>query len=288
MPLYSQSAGKHPIYPADSWIPGGEDTQSRVRRHAAALASVTARGLPGTAAQREMAPPGHEPERRAPEGTDYPHARNSAVLLALCPGSTRDEWYVAVIERIDDGGVHAGQAAFPGGAHEPPERFPEETALREAHEEIGLDPRLVTVVDSLTPLYIPVSNFLVVPVVACVAAFPPRRHAAAASVSARSSASAVDMPPHMSLAVPSNGEVERVVFVALEHLARYRTTGLFRARRGTLRAPCFQLAAETVAGCASDFSVWGATAMILNELLRVHEAALGEETTGGPHGASPG
>jgi 8-oxo-dGTP pyrophosphatase MutT (NUDIX family) len=61
---------------------------------------------------------------------------------------------------------HAGQPAFPGGAVDPTDADTIACALREAEEEVGLDPSTVEVVAVLPTLWIPVSNFLVTPVLA--------------------------------------------------------------------------------------------------------------------------
>lgn len=54
---------------------------------------------------------------------------------------------------------HAGQIAFPGGRFEPADKDLEETALREAVEEIGIDPANIEILGELSPLYVVVSNF---------------------------------------------------------------------------------------------------------------------------------
>jgi hypothetical protein len=61
---------------------------------------------------------------------------------------------------------HAGQVSFPGGAIDPGDSGPVSAALREAQEEVGLDPSGVQVVAELPPLYLPPSNFVVTPVLA--------------------------------------------------------------------------------------------------------------------------
>jgi 8-oxo-dGTP pyrophosphatase MutT (NUDIX family) len=73
---------------------------------------------------------------------------------------------VLVLQRAATMRNHAGQPAFPGGAADPGDADPAATALREAHEEVGLDPTSVTVLAELPRLWIPVSGFVVTPVLA--------------------------------------------------------------------------------------------------------------------------
>jgi 8-oxo-dGTP pyrophosphatase MutT (NUDIX family) len=91
--------------------------------------------------------------------------RASAVLVLL----GEDPAYgpdVLILQRAATLRNHAGQPAFPGGAAEPGDRDAAATALREAHEEVGLDPASVTVLAELPPLWIPVSDFVVTPILA--------------------------------------------------------------------------------------------------------------------------
>jgi len=89
--------------------------------------------------------------------------RDSAVLVLF--GMTADqELDVLVIERAHDMRSHAGQPAFPGGAVDAGDDGPIGAALREAQEETGLDPAGVRVFGLLPDLYIPVSDFVVTPV----------------------------------------------------------------------------------------------------------------------------
>lgn len=92
-------------------------------------------------------------------------ARPSAVLILLGeePGAGPD---VLMLQRAETLRNHAGQPAFPGGVVDPGDAHPAHTALREAGEEVDLDPSSVQVVAELPPLWIPVSNYLVTPVLA--------------------------------------------------------------------------------------------------------------------------
>ena len=92
---------------------------------------------------------------------------------------------LVLTERVDYGGDHSGEVSLPGGKVEPGDADAAATALREAWEEVGLDVLSagVEVVGSLDALWIPPSNFRVVPVVAIAArrpAFVPDRREVAA------------------------------------------------------------------------------------------------------------
>ncbi|TDC41987.1 CoA pyrophosphatase [Micromonospora sp. KC213] len=91
--------------------------------------------------------------------------RESAVLVLLGeePAVGPD---VLVLQRAATLRNHAGQPAFPGGAADPEDADAPATALREANEEVGLDPSSVTVLAELPRLWIPVSDFVVTPVLA--------------------------------------------------------------------------------------------------------------------------
>jgi 8-oxo-dGTP pyrophosphatase MutT (NUDIX family) len=73
---------------------------------------------------------------------------------------------VLLIQRAHTMRTHGGQPAFPGGAMDHMDEGPTHTALREAAEETGLDPAGVAVVATLPSLWVPVSNFVVAPVLA--------------------------------------------------------------------------------------------------------------------------
>lgn len=91
--------------------------------------------------------------------------RRSAVLVLLGeqPKTGPD---VLLLQRSATLRSHAGQPAFPGGACDREDVDTTATALREATEEVGLDPETATVIASLPRLWIPVSGYVVTPVLA--------------------------------------------------------------------------------------------------------------------------
>ena len=91
--------------------------------------------------------------------------------------------HVLLLERANDMSSHAGQVAFPGGRRDAEDADEVATALREAAEETGLEPRGVRVLGSLPPLWLPPSNFEVTPVLAWWHA-PSRVHAVDAAETA--------------------------------------------------------------------------------------------------------
>ncbi len=127
------------------------------------------RPLPGLGAQLRMAPSprvGWDP-LKFPEG-----AHDGAALLLVYPtfaeatgGKPHAETlHLALTVRGSGLRNHTGQVSLPGGRVDPGETI-EAAALREAQEEVGIDPRAVELLGRLTPLHIPVSGFLLHPVV---------------------------------------------------------------------------------------------------------------------------
>ncbi len=159
--------------------------------------------------------------------------RDAAALVLLYERdrSTR----VLLTVRSDAMSSHAGQISLPGGTVEPGESF-EEAALREAREEIGLDPGSVRVLGRLSPLSIPISRFALHPIVAVRAA-----------------------PPEPLRLEPR--EVERVLEPRLGRFASGYPLRLETWDRGSWRGrvPFFDLGGGDL--------LWGATAMVLAELL---------------------
>ena len=119
-------------------------------RHALANAP-----LPGPAAQRRMMPP-----LRGDYAVPPADARRAAVMALLYPIGER--LHLLYIQRTSPKrDRHAGQISFPGGSVDPGDADTLATALRELEEETGVPAPGIEVLGALTPLYIPVSNFLV-------------------------------------------------------------------------------------------------------------------------------
>jgi len=90
--------------------------------------------------------------------------RPSAVLVLFAEGPSGPE--VLLIERASTMRSHAGQPAFPGGATDADDDGPVATALREAAEEVGLDPSSVQAIAAMPPIWLPPTGFVVTPVLA--------------------------------------------------------------------------------------------------------------------------
>jgi 8-oxo-dGTP pyrophosphatase MutT (NUDIX family) len=202
---------------------------ARLADLAGRLAAALGGPLPGARIHDRLSPrllDGTLPVRAAEE-------RPAAVLLLLFERDGAPH----VVLTVRGAGLphHADQISLPGGRPAPGES-PEETALREAFEEIGIDPATLRVAGRLTPVHIPVSGFTIEPVVAVADGVP--------------------------AFVPAAGEVAAVLEVPLAALADPATLRLGRRARGGVEidAPYFAI---------GDHQVWGATAMLLGELLAI-------------------
>jgi 8-oxo-dGTP pyrophosphatase MutT (NUDIX family) len=163
----------------------------------------------------------------------FPGARPSAVLLALHDGPRGAE--VVLTRRSRDLRRHRGEISFPGGRLDDGET-PEDGALREAHEEVALDPAAVELVGRLSPLATVVSLSHIVPVVGRLQGRPELR--------------------------PAATEVERILHVPLAELIEPDVFSEERWGDGALERSIYFFELD-------DETIWGATARILVELLSV-------------------
>lgn len=188
------------------------------------------KSLPGRDAQVEMAP---EPvsggsHRKMDPPKDVHH---SSVLVLLFPNENQELELTLTLRSNDID--HGGQISFPGGRAEK-EESSTETALREAKEEIGVDPQAVTIIGQLSDLYVSNSNNLVTPIVGYL-----------------------DKRPSFTI---NPQEVEEVFAVELQSLLHKKnlTVEDWNLHTYTYRVPYWDV---------HRVPLWGATAMMLNELL---------------------
>ena len=127
----------------------------------ARLKTEISKGLPGTEVQWELA----SSDRFAKDFPRIPghDSTDAAVLIFLYP--VNGIVHTLFIQRQEYKGVHGGQISFPGGKKEPDDTDLLQTALREAAEETGINPKDLHILGTLTPLFIPVSNMVVTPFV---------------------------------------------------------------------------------------------------------------------------
>lgn len=189
--------------------------------------------LPGFKAYKRLAPSYRLDAQLL--STEGKKCRTSAVLVLLYPHEGVP--HVLLMQRTARGDVHGGQLSFPGGACEMEEGFCD-TAQREAEEELGLSRTAYEVIGELTSLYIPPSRFCVWPYVA--------------------------IAPELPALMPSAEEVERIVPIPLPALQRADAVqfGEWEVRGVMERVPYFAVDAVPL---------WGATAMMLAELLHILE-----------------
>jgi 8-oxo-dGTP pyrophosphatase MutT (NUDIX family) len=185
--------------------------------------------LPGLDAQRRFMP---TPPRTGWKPGEFPsNARLAAGLLLLYPGAEGPSLPLTV--RASHLRRHAGQISLPGGATDEGETLVQ-AAVREAYEEIGVEPARVRILGELTPVHVLVSGFTLHPIVGITDRRPEFR--------------------------PAAHEVDKVIEVSIADLqdASNIRQGS-RTREGVaIEYPYFDLRGS---------HVWGATAMILGEFI---------------------
>lgn len=191
--------------------------------------------LPAQAAHKRMAS-----SLRNLNNFTFKHAqppRKSGVLAMLYPKN--GEMYTTLMKRTEDGYAHSGQISFPGGRMEPTDPSLQHAALRETEEEFGIDRNLISIVGSLSELYIPASNSLVLPTVG-----------------------SLHTPPTF---MPNAAEVAQIIEVPISYLLDktiVKQTTITLQNGLQIEAPYFDVFGHIV---------WGATAMMLSELLQTIE-----------------
>ncbi len=196
------------------------------------------KNLPGKTAQNKMRPL-PKVERRndmtyKPESDSY---RNSSVLVPVIMWKDEPE----IMFTLRTAGIkHGGQISFPGGGKEGGETI-EETALREAHEETGLEPENVEVIGQLTPLFVNHSNNMVTPVVGFV-------------------------EKQQEFCANPN-EVDEIFTVSISKLvnSEFARTEDWKLRELDYEIPLWDV---------HDVPLWGATAMMLSEFIELYREFL--------------
>lgn len=182
----------------------------------------------------------HEPMRATPTGLIKPKFEHKlppkpgSVLILLYPDNGRIKF--PLTKRPDYLGAHGGQISLPGGKAEPDEDYIQ-TALREGEEEIGVSREQMKVLGRLSDFFVIPSNFMVAPVIAYTEEKP--------------------------LFVPQVSEVDKVIEADLQNLIAedaIHTKEIIAAKIYPMLAPHFLIEGEVV---------WGATAMMLNELREI-------------------
>jgi len=186
--------------------------------------------LGGLDAQFELAPKFRQ--KYTQEFIEARSARKAAVLALFYPNVLGETCFLLTL-RANYNGTHASQISFPGGKSESSDASIKNTALREAHEEVGIHPEDVHIFKQMTDVFIPPSNFMVTPFLGLLNYTP---------------------------TLTKNEEVEENIEVLLKDLLNenaFSTTFVTTSYAENMPVPCFKL---------SNCDVWGATAMMLNEI----------------------
>jgi 8-oxo-dGTP pyrophosphatase MutT (NUDIX family) len=171
--------------------------------------------------------------------------QHAAVLVPLC--EINQDIYLLLTLRHEKLRYHGGEVSLPGGRVEAQDKTCADTALREAQEETALPMNRVKILGALSTLYIPPSHYMTHPVVGWI--------------------------PRLPRLIPQKAEVAKILKVPLTHFSRSET----------VKHECWQRAGEKIWVPYYDYEgykIWGATAMILSELLMLAEPLLQTSAVG--------
>lgn len=190
------------------------------------------KGLPGTEVQWALA----SSDRMIKGFPRFPKedSKTAAVMILLYPKG--DRIHTVFIQRPEYDGVHGGQISFPGGKKETSDPDLLYTAIRETSEEIGINSSEIKIISMLTPLYIPVSNIVVTPVIGWME----------------------DQPVFTM-------QEDEVVFIIEADIRTLIDPSAIKTKSFEIRGDMVDIKYFDYMGNV----IWGATAMILHELLTI-------------------
>ena len=162
----------------------------------------------------------------------YNKPKKAAVLALFYPNRRGDTCFL-LTQRANYKGIHSSQISFPGGKVDFIDKSLKETVLRETFEEVGVEQNNITIIRQITDVYIPPSNFLAAPFMGYT-----------------------NQKPIFTI----NNEVERTIDVLVKDLLDntfISSINISTSYAKNIDVPCFKL---------NNYAVWGATAMVLNEI----------------------
>ena len=195
--------------------------------------------LAGAVAHSLMAPP-YRKEKFKSTLISKMKPKMASVLLLLYPNEFGEMNFVLIRRRVYNG-IHSGQISFPGGKPDHLDNDLWATALRETHEEVGIPSDEVKYIRSLTKLYVPPSNFLIIPYMGYL------------------------QSPYVF--TPDSREVEAILEISLMDFINKKSvlTKQLNSNSNSITVPAYIFDQNVV---------WGATAMILSEFKMLFSAVL--------------
>ncbi|MDP2525216.1 NUDIX hydrolase [Maribacter dokdonensis] len=188
--------------------------------------------LPGEASQYKMAP-----ESRLEElqriNISQKNPRRAGVMALFYPTNNMGTNLLLILRKTYKG-VHSNQVAFPGGKEEKSDDGLLTTALRETYEEVGVAPKDITVIKEISEIFIPPSNFMVQPYIGIYRNPKPFVKQ--------------DAEVELILEVPLSDFLDDTLVVSKKMTTSYAVD---------IEVPAFKL---------NGYIVWGATAMMMNEI----------------------